>query len=125
MELVLVGDFTKPKADIEQLIRKMGGKVGTKIHDRVAAVISTVDEVQKMGKQMTDARMYDIQVVSEDFLIDTQCPDVDPIGYILSESICDWGGDVSFPFECVVYSGRNKRLSVIVFFCFFFIISAL
>lgn len=95
MELVLIGDFTKARSDIEQMIRKMGGKVGTKIHDRVAAIISTADEVQKMDTQMRYARMYDIQVVSEDFLNETKCPDVDPIGYILSESICDWGGDVS------------------------------
>lgn len=94
MELVLLGDFTKPRTDIERMIRKMGGKVGTKIHERVAAVISTADEVQEMGKEMTYARMYDIQVVSEDFLTETQSPDVDPIGYILSESICDWGGNV-------------------------------
>lgn len=95
MELVLVGGFSKARADIERLIKKMGGKIGTKVHSRVSAIISNPDEVQKMDKQMADARIYDIQVVSEDFLNETQSPDVDPIGYILSESICDWGGDVS------------------------------
>lgn len=96
MELVLIGEFSKPRGDIERLIRKMGGKIGTKIHDRSAAVISTATEVHKMGRQMADARMYDIQVVTEHFLNEIQNPDVDAIGYILSENICDWGGNVSF-----------------------------
>ena len=95
MELVLIGNFSRPTADIEKQIRQMGGKVVTEVHDRVAAIISTADEVQKMGRQMEVARMYDIQVVTEDFLKETQSPDVDPIGYILSESICDWGSNVS------------------------------
>lgn len=67
-----------------------------KIHDRVAAIIST-EEVQQMGDQMTAARTRAIQVISEEFLNQIQHPeaDFDPIGYILSESICDWGLDVS------------------------------
>lgn len=95
MELVLVGDFSKTRADIEKMIKKMGGKIGTKVHSRTAAIISNANEVQKMDKPLRDARMFDIQVVSEDFLNDTQSPDVDPVGYILTESICDWGGDVN------------------------------
>lgn len=97
MEFVLIGDFTKPSNEIERKIRKMGGKVGTSIHARVAAIISNADEVKKMDKQMDLACMYNIQVVSEDFLNEIENPDTDtdPIAYMLCESICDWGGDVS------------------------------
>lgn len=95
MEFVLIGDLTKPRSEIERMIRKLGGKVSAKIHDRLAAIISNTNEVEKMGKQMNDACMNNIQVVSEDFLDATENSDIDPIAYILSENICDWGGDVS------------------------------
>lgn len=95
MVFVLVGRHKQSTAIIKRLIKKLGGKVGTEIHDRVAAVISTVDEVQKMGKQMLEARKHNIQVVTEEFLDDIQNPGADPILYIISKSISDWAGDVS------------------------------
>lgn len=95
MEFVLVGIFKQPISNIKRLIKKLGGKVSAEIHDRVAAIISTVKEVQKMDKQMTEARKHNIQVVSEDFLDEIQKSDADPISYIISKSISDWGGDVS------------------------------
>lgn len=102
MEFVLVGAFTKPRGDLERLIRKLGGKVGVKVHDRLAAIISTSAEHRKMGKQMTEARDHNIQVVSEAFLDEIQAPDADPILYIISKSISEWGGDVSIPFDCSI-----------------------
>lgn len=99
MEFVLVGSFTKPRGDIERQIRKLGGKVGITVHNRVAAIISTSSERRKMGNQMVEARKHSIQVVSEEFLTEIQTPGVDPIFYIISKSICDWGGDVSSSFN--------------------------
>lgn len=96
MELVLIGDdFSKPQSDIERLIEQLGGKVVTKVHDRVTAVISNADEVRKMNEQMANARMYGIEVVTQDFLEEAQSIDVDPIGYIISENIADWCSNVS------------------------------
>lgn len=96
MELVLIGDnFSQPRSDVEKLIKKLGGKVGSKVHDRVTAIISNADEVRKMDHHMTYARMYGIEVVPENFLNDVQGDDVDAIGYLLSENISDWGGNVS------------------------------
>lgn len=96
MEFVLVGDFVKPRGYIERLIKRSGGKVGTDIHNRLAAIISTEKEVRRMGDQMKEARDLLIQVVSEDFLNDIYKPNADPILYILSNSICEWGGNVSY-----------------------------
>lgn len=95
MEFILVGPFTKPRVDVERQIQKLGGKVGAAVHDRVAAIISTSAERRKMGSQMIEARKCDIQVVSKEFLDEVQAPDTDPILYIISKSISDWGGDVS------------------------------
>lgn len=95
MEFILVGSFTKARGDLERQIRKLGGTVGVEVHDRVAAIISTSAERRKMGNQMIEARKHNIQVVSEEFLDEIQAPDADPILYIISKSISDWGGDVS------------------------------
>lgn len=104
MEFVLIGKFTKSHGEIERIIRKLGGKCATDVYDRVAAVISTSNEVQKMTHQMKDAQKHKIQVVTEEFLTEIQKPGVDPILYIISESICKWGGDVSvLSIEIIVY----------------------
>lgn len=89
MEFVLVGNFAKPNIDIERMIKKYGGKIVTEVHNRVAAIISNANEVQKMGDQMVKARQHSIQVVSEDFLNEIQKPDADPMLYIISKSLCD------------------------------------
>lgn len=95
MEFVLVGTFKKSRSALERLIRKLGGKVAIEVHNRVAAIISTVSDCEKMGNQMIEAQNHDIQVVSEEFLDEIQAPGADPILHIISNAICDWGGDVS------------------------------
>lgn len=99
MDFVLIGDLSRPKGDIERLIQKLGGKVVSEIHGRVAAVISTANEIRKMNEQMMEAHTHEIQIIGEHFLDEIENPDTDfdPLGYILSEhlSICDWGGNVS------------------------------
>lgn len=102
MEFVLIGTFRKPRADIERMIKKLGGKIGIEIDDRVAAIISTENEVRKMGNQMREAQKHNIQVVSEKFLCKIQNSGVDPISYIINKTICDWGGDVSSSLNWIV-----------------------
>lgn len=41
MEFVILGKTTRSKNEIKKEINKLGGKVVTNIHDRLAAVIST------------------------------------------------------------------------------------
>lgn len=93
MEFALIGKLNLPKHEIESIIKKMGGKLVTGIHDKLAAVISNEEEIRKMGPKMADAKKLDIQVVSENFLtsIKSTCPYI----CIISRKICDWGGNVS------------------------------
>lgn len=100
MEFVLVGDLKMPENEIEKMIKKFGGKLVTEIHSKVAAIISTKKEVKKMRHEMILAKDNDIQVISEDFL--NRISSVDVIDYIIGNSICDWGDNVSF----------NRHLSV-------------
>lgn len=93
MEFALVGKLSMPVSEIEKSIRKHGGKVVSIIHDKLAAVISNKEEVRKMAFQMVQAKKHNIQVISDEFLRELNT--TDPMLYIISKSLCDWGGDVS------------------------------
>lgn len=92
MEFVIIGHTERTKDDIKKLIQRMGGKLGTKIHEKVAAIISTEDEVKRLGSRMREAKDFGIQVIPEDFLDDVK--NGGAISYISSKSLCDWGTDV-------------------------------
>lgn len=92
MEFAIVGRLKVRQQEIEKKIRKLGGKVVSVIHDKLAAVIACQQDVQKMGFEMVQAKRYNIQVISADFL--TEATTTDPMLYIISQSIADWGGDV-------------------------------
>lgn len=90
MEFVVIGKLHKSKEEITKMIEKMGGKVIERVNSRLAAVISNEAEVQRMGPQMKEAKKLKIQVVSLNFLTEMQS---DPLLYVISESLCTWGGD--------------------------------
>uniref|UniRef100_A0A7R8Z663 Poly [ADP-ribose] polymerase n=1 Tax=Timema douglasi TaxID=61478 RepID=A0A7R8Z663_TIMDO len=92
MEFVLLGKIQKSKEEIKAEIVRMGGKLVTKIHDRLAAVISTPEEVEKMNKRMEEVKKCDVHVVSEDFLDEVK--DGGAPVLIVKKSICSWGSDV-------------------------------
>lgn len=94
MEFALIGKLKSSKQQIESSVRRFGGKVVANIHDKLAAIISNEDEITKMGPKMIMAKTYNIQVVSEDFLTDIET--TDPYICIISRSLSDWGGNVSF-----------------------------
>ena len=91
MEFVILGKTTKSKDELKKEIQRLGGKLITRISDKLAAVISTPEEVEKMGKRMEEVKKSDIQVVSEDFL--EEAKDGDAIALISKKSICSWGSD--------------------------------
>lgn len=94
MEFLIIGETERSKNDLKQEIQRMGGRVGRKIHDKLAAIISNEDEVKNMSYKMEDAKKFGIQVVSEDFVDSVH--NEDAISYIKNKSICDWGTDVCF-----------------------------
>lgn len=73
----------------------MGGKVVTSVHEKLAAIISTPNEIERMTLKMRNAKDYGIQVVPEDFLEAVKGNNnMEAISYITSKSICDWGTDL-------------------------------
>jgi poly [ADP-ribose] polymerase 1 len=93
MEVVVL-NIDKPKEDLKAKITKLGGKLTTKIHEGTAVVISTPNEVEKMGKRMEMVELHAIQVVPYSFLDAVKkCTYNEAIEKIKSMAICDWGKD--------------------------------
>ncbi|XP_028151640.2 poly [ADP-ribose] polymerase-like [Diabrotica virgifera virgifera] len=93
MLFVIVGKPPKGKDEIKKLVVSMGGKVITKIDEKVAAIISTEIEVEKMNKRMQEAEKYDIHVVPDDFLDEAKNNVGKIADLIIEKSICEWGSD--------------------------------
>lgn len=96
MEFALIGKLDRAKEEIKSKIEKHGGKLVSSVHEKTAAVISTEIEVKKMSEKMEKAKTLGIQVVTLKFLDEIKNGDV--IKYIKTQSICDWGTDVSLGF---------------------------
>ncbi|XP_031638339.1 poly [ADP-ribose] polymerase-like [Contarinia nasturtii] len=104
MEFAIIGILSKSAKEIEKEVRKMGGKVVNKIHSKVAAVISSSFELLKSETSFVEAKHFNIQVVSEEFLTEAQIND--PILYIKTKCISDWGGD---PYSRIEKSDEIRR----------------
>lgn len=91
LQFVILGKTSTPKEELKEKIAKLGGKVTTKITSTIAAVISTPEEVERMGSRMQEAKDMQIQVVPEEFIEDAKSGGA--LSYITSKTICDWGSD--------------------------------
>lgn len=92
MELMIAGETTKPKHEIELKIKQMGGTVIEKIHENVAAIISNPEQVAKMGVLMEDAKKHGIPIVPDTFIDDIK--NIDPIELIVMCDLSNWGQNV-------------------------------
>ncbi|XP_047097726.1 LOW QUALITY PROTEIN: poly [ADP-ribose] polymerase [Schistocerca piceifrons] len=108
MEFVILHKTTRPKEELKAEIQKLGGKVVSKVHDKLAAVIGTPDAVEKMGKKVEEAKDLDIQIVSEDFLDEVK--DGGATLMINKKSICSWGSDPNsrIPKDTETKSSKSK-----------------
>ncbi len=93
MEFGLIGRFDRSKDEIKIDIERLGGKLVSSIHDKMAAVISNESEVEKMNEKMQKAKTLGIQAVPLKFLDDVKAGS-NAIKYIKTQNICDWGTDV-------------------------------
>lgn len=95
MELVIVGYTKDEKDELKEKIKKLGGKVATKISRSTMAVIARESDVEKMVSRVEQAQVEDVHVVSKDFVDEAK----DNVGKIpdlvIKKSICNWGSDVS------------------------------
>lgn len=113
MEFGLIGKFDRSRDEIKSTIEKLGGKLVSSVHEKMAAVISNESEVEKMNEKMQKAKSYGIQVVSLKFLDDVKTGNA--IKYIKTQSLCDWGTDV-----CTCTNGVENLVFLNSFlFCFY------
>lgn len=104
MEFVIIGFVKDEKEELKEKIKKMGGKVVTKISRSVMAVIARESDVENLGSRMEQARVEDVHVVSKDFVDEAKdntgkIPDL-----IIKKNICQWGSDVrKYCFPCALY----------------------
>lgn len=94
MFVVIIGTLSIDRAEIKSRVEKMGGKLITKLQEKIAVVISTEQEVEKMSKRMQQVESFDIQVVPESFLdsVINGSPN-DTAELIKAMSICSWGSE--------------------------------
>lgn len=93
MEFFIIGKTTQSRADLKDALQKLGGKLSTKLHDKLAAVISNEKEIERMNDKMQEAKSMGIQVITADFV--DALDKTGAVEYIKTKSICDWGSDVS------------------------------
>lgn len=95
MEFAVIGKLKMSKKEIETVIKKKGGRVVNGIHNKLAAVISKQEEIEKMDSKMIEAKACNIQVIPEEFLTELEnVGSFDPLTYISSRSLTHWGGNV-------------------------------
>lgn len=92
MEFYLFGETRMPREEVEYKIRAMGGKIASKVHTHLAAVISNAKEVKEHNEVIKEAFMHRIQVIPDDFLDEVM--DNDPVLLIVKKDLSNWGKDV-------------------------------
>lgn len=110
MEFLILGKLKRGREEIKKIITRAGGRVTTKLHEKLAAVIAPKNMVEEMTDKIEIAQTMNIQVIPEAFL--DEFPNCDPIQYIQTQSICDWGGDPRLRISQVEESGRSKSKSI-------------
>ncbi|XP_015184102.1 PREDICTED: poly [ADP-ribose] polymerase [Polistes dominula] len=108
MQFVILGSTEKSKDTLKKEIALLGGSVTTKIHEHLAAVISNPKEVKKMNKKMEEAKVLDIQVVSEDLVEEAKDYTELAIALIKKKTISDWGGDVKNRLATVIEKSSSS-----------------
>lgn len=64
LEFFIFGDTSIPRADLEHRVRAMGGKIASKIHKNLVAIISKSDEAD-VYTESEEAFSYRIQVIPD------------------------------------------------------------
>ncbi|XP_054284117.1 poly [ADP-ribose] polymerase-like [Macrosteles quadrilineatus] len=107
MEFVIIGKSLK-RDELKKEITKLGGKVVTKVHSKLAAVISTQEEVEKKNKRMEEVEEANIQVVPESFIQESLKGGA--IENISRLNMASWGSDAKKRLEGIE-SLKSKSIS--------------
>ncbi|XP_038073541.1 poly [ADP-ribose] polymerase 1-like isoform X2 [Patiria miniata] len=93
LEIAMAGKVGKSVAAVKKIISKLGGKYSDKVYVSTACVISKKDEVDKMSKNIQEAKKCGVHVVPLDFLTEVE-KGGDVLELIPNLNIATWGTDV-------------------------------
>lgn len=109
MHITPVGRLEMNRPAMKERIEKLGGRLVTKLQERIAVVISTELEVEKMNKRMREVKELGLQVVPESFLESVgEGTREEAIEKIKTMSICDW--DCSDPISRIPAEEEMKPI---------------
>ncbi|XP_076649690.1 poly-(ADP-ribose) polymerase [Halictus rubicundus] len=108
MQFFIIGRTKKDKNDLKKEIVHLGGEITSKLHENVAAVISTQKEIDKMSAKMEEAENLNIQVITEDFVDEAKEYTKPAISLIKKKTISSWGGDLSSRVNVVAEKSAAK-----------------
>ncbi|MEE6473717.1 hypothetical protein FKM82_010148 [Ascaphus truei] len=92
MTVLTLGKLSKNKDEIKGMIEELGGKT-TASANKATLCVSTLKEVEKMGKKMEEVKGANVRVVSEDLL--KELPSGKSIQLLLSlHAISTWGAEI-------------------------------
>lgn len=109
MQFVIIGQTKKDKEALTKDIVLLGGSVTTKLHDKLAAVISNPKEIEKMNKRMEEVQSLDIQVITEDFVEEAKDYTDPPFMLIKNKTISEWGGDINARLADVLTKSKSSK----------------
>lgn len=94
MHFVVLGKTEMDKKLMKTQIEKLGGRLVSKLQEKIAAVISTPIEIEKMTKRMEEVEELQIQVIPESYLDAVAKGTRDEaIEKIKTMAISTWGSD--------------------------------
>lgn len=92
MTFFIYGETKIPRKDIEYKIQAMGGKMASRIHSSLVAVISNENEVKNKSILMQNVFVERVQVIPDDFLDEVM--ENDPIKVIVTKNLSKWAKNV-------------------------------
>lgn len=81
--------------EVKKRLTKLGAKCGNSITERTTVIMSTADEVKRMGSRMKKAKSLGLHVIPIEYLDAVESNGAGAINYINSMTLCDWGTDPS------------------------------
>ncbi|XP_031827907.1 poly-(ADP-ribose) polymerase [Nomia melanderi] len=108
MQFFIIGRTKKDKNELKKDIIHLGGDVASKLHENVAAVISTQKDIDKMSAKMEEAQSLNIQVITEDFVEEAKEYTKPAISLIKKKTISSWGGNLSDRINVVAEKSAAK-----------------
>ncbi|XP_014252361.1 poly [ADP-ribose] polymerase [Cimex lectularius] len=109
MVFFLVGKTPTPKAELKKKLEMWGGKVASKLTTDVVLVISTKEEVDRLGSKMEEVKELNIPVVPELYI--EACSEANPIDKISEQIISPWGNDPKARIQDIIQKSSQKSKS--------------